>query len=250
MIDILRHLDLTDIVDNKHVPVVSAIYSKYCGLLSAIQDSLFRNCNIRHDFEVIDKDITTMTCIAAKNVLPVAVGKYWSLCVSQAQSIIAKGEISNTGLTFSKEDDLIHLLKRDPYEKFVNSHALISAEDLSKNCARYFSTVGEAFTGLVFCSKVFGSLEASKREFTSAAKDLVKALNTKLDGMLDFLDYRLVSHQQLSVALGRLLGELKRVYFDTNPEEENRILKENLFRLLSEYYRHLLRGMAAQSTVV
>lgn len=250
VIDILRRIDLTEIVDNRHVPLIGAIHSKFTNLFTSIQDSLFRHCNIRNDFSNIDKDITTMTLIANKNLLPVAIGKYWNVCVGQAQSIVIKGEISSSGLAFSKEDDLIHLLKRDPYEKFVNSHALISAEDVSKNCVRYITMLGEAFAGLAMCSRVFGNLEVSKREFATAAKELVRSLIDKLDSMINFLDYRLVNHEKLSMALGRLLSVLKRVYFDSNPEEDNRKLKENLFRLLAEYYRHLLRILTTQSNQI
>lgn len=247
VLDILRGLDLTPLVDNKHVPLVGALHAKFCTLLGSIQDGILRSSNIRQDFAAIDRALTILSQVGRLRLLPLAVGRYWSLCVGQANSVIAKGDIGSGGLTFSKEDDLIHLLKRDPYEKFVNSHALLNSEDVSKSCSKYLGAVAEAFAGLALSSRVFGSLETAKKEFATAAKELVIALIDKLDSMTDFVDYRLVNHDQLSSSLGRLLSVLKRVYFDGNPEEENKILKEKLYQLLGEYYRHLLRNLASQS---
>lgn len=247
VIDILRHLVLTDIIDNKHIPIIGSYHAKFVALLSQIQDSLFRSANIRHDFHRIDQDIQTLSLISSKNLLPVSIGKYWALCVSEASSIIARGDIVNKELTFSKEEDLIHKLKRDIYEKFINSHSYLNMEDISKNCARYLQSVGEAFSGLQLCSKVYTNLEVSKKEFSTAAKDLIKALSEKLDSITAFIDYRLVNHEELSIAVGTLLSILKRVYFETNPEEENKVLKENLFRLLIEYYKYLMRSMVQGS---
>lgn len=249
VLDILRSLSFTDLINNKHVPVVGRIYEKYEKLLMAIQNQVFRSINVRDQFEDLDSQVLVLLQISSKNLLPVSVGKFWQLCITQVSSIIQRGETIKRELNLSKEEDLIHRLKSDIYEKFINAHMNVNMEDISKNCAVYLRSVSQAFSGMQVCSKIFKVSESSKKEFATAAKDMVKLLTEEIYSIAEFMDYRLVDHKEMSQALRELVATLKRVHFDENPVEDNKKLKQTLFRLLIEYYKHQLRTMTDESSL-
>lgn len=68
----------------------------------------------------------------------------------------------------------------------------------------------------------------------------------KLDELVQFIDFRLVSQPDMSAGLGMLLHTLKVYYFDGNPVETNKQVKASLFRLLLESYKHDLRQQLHQ----
>lgn len=250
VIDILRCVAMTDLINNKHVPVVNKIYIRYEKLMTSIQDQMFRTVDVRDEFETLDQQVQVLLLISSKNILPVCVGKFWQVCISQVTSIIQRGDTAKRGLNLSKEQDLIHRLKSDLYEKFINAHLNVNMEDISKNCGVYLKSVSQAIYGMQICSKVFRSNEAAKKEFAIAAKDMVKMLIEEIYSIAEFMDYRLVVHEQLSQSIRELVATLKRVHFDENPEEENKSLKLNLFKLLIEYYKYELRLLTADSRYV
>lgn len=251
--DILKHISIQGLTNHKHIPFVEAIFFKFAQTLQAIQDSVFRSFDIRDPVEVLDGKVDVLQQIYKTNLIAVAKdsrtpqSKFWSICTSQANSIIEIGEITKSEFCFSKEDDLIYRLKADVYEKFIAAQSFLNMEDLSKNCPAYLESIGKAISGLHTCSRVFDTTDEAKRQFAEATKELVAVLTERIDSIAEFLDYRLVEHASLSSAVSKLVSVFTRLYFFNNPDDENKQLKETLFKLLVEFYKHQLRVITAGS---
>jgi len=237
--EVLGSISLTELVNNKNLVIFNQLHRKFDKLISSIQDSSLRSLDIRAAPAILETQARLLQQCTAKQISPPSSERLWTLAKAQASSIVLKGEIVKNELALTREDDLVFRLKTDVYENFIGQHANVHREDLSKNIGQYLKSIAQAFQGLSVVSKIFAP-EVAKQEFKDAAKSLLAVLKTKLEEIKDNLDYRLIAHSSLSNGLGELLQMLKRVYFDDNADENNRLVKQSMFKLLVKYYCHQL----------
>ncbi len=246
ILEVVRDSNLTEVVNHKNLIIFNQLHRKFEKLLNSIQDTILRTFDVRSDLTRLDTSISLITQLSCKNIIVPAIDRLWSLANGQASSIILKGEIVQKELSISKEEDLIYKLKSDAYEKFINKHLNLQKDDLSKNFGPYLDSVTQSFNGLNICIRLF-STETAKTELTNAMKLHLGELKSRLDEIVNMLDYRLVDHSSLASGLGNLIQTLRRLYFDQNPIEINKQIKFSVFKLLIGYYRFQLRTILKQS---
>ena len=242
ILEVLERSNFTEVINNKSLMIFNQLYNKFEGILNKIQESILRTFDIRSDISILDTNVSLLIRISKCGVIEGTLDRLWSLSIIQTASIIEKGEIVYNELSINKEDDLIHKLKTDIYDRFINKQVNLQREDLSSNFGRYLENVSNSFSGLQMTLKIF-DIEKGKNELGIAMKRLLTELKIKMDEFVSILDYRIVNHEYMSIGLANLIRTLRKLYFDNNPVDINKHIKNSIFRILIEYYRHQMKNL-------